>query len=110
MAGSLQLMLRIAAASTLPLAPRALRLPPRPTPPHTTPPHPTPPHPADPYLVQRYGSLSAAPVRLMHKTYFGVKSQPDEQVGLCVREGLGRVGCGVEWGQVSGWVDGGCWC
>lgn len=34
----------------------------------------------DPYLVQRYGSLSASPVRLMHKTWFGVKNEPDQQV------------------------------
>jgi hypothetical protein len=35
----------------------------------------------DPYLLQRYGSLGGAPVRLMSKTYYGVKSQSDEQVG-----------------------------
>ncbi|PSC68151.1 protease Do-like 9 [Micractinium conductrix] len=35
---------------------------------------------SDPYLVQRYGSLGAAPVRLMSRTYYGVREQPDEQV------------------------------
>ncbi len=35
---------------------------------------------ADPYLVQRYGSLSSSPVRLMTKTYFGLKETADEQV------------------------------
>ncbi|PRW60277.1 Protease Do-like 9 [Chlorella sorokiniana] len=37
---------------------------------------------SDPYLVQRYGSLGASPVRLIGKTYFGTKSQRDEQVVL----------------------------
>ncbi|KAI7836909.1 hypothetical protein COHA_009241 [Chlorella ohadii] len=37
---------------------------------------------SDPYLVQRYGSLGASPVRLIGKTYFGTKSQSDEQVVL----------------------------
>ena len=49
--------------------------------------------PTDPYLVQRYGSLSASPVRLMNKTYFGVKSQPDEQVGVALRS-TGILWCG----------------
>eukprot|EP00887_Chlorella_sp_A99_P003950 scaffold11.g3950.t1 len=38
------------------------------------------PPPTDPYLVQRYGTLSASPVRLMFKTWFGVKEHPDQQV------------------------------
>ncbi|KAL4421535.1 hypothetical protein ABPG75_010826 [Micractinium tetrahymenae] len=35
---------------------------------------------SDPYLVQRYGSLGGAPVRLMARTYYGVKARPEEQV------------------------------
>ena len=35
---------------------------------------------SDPYLVQRYGSLSAAPVRLMSKTFYGTKASEEEQV------------------------------
>jgi hypothetical protein len=35
----------------------------------------------DPYLLQRYGSLGGAPVRLMGKSYYGVKNESDEQVG-----------------------------
>lgn len=35
---------------------------------------------SDPYLVQRYGSLGASPVRLMAKTYFGAKVRSEEQV------------------------------
>ncbi|KAL4855164.1 Protease Do-like 9 [Chlorella vulgaris] len=34
----------------------------------------------DPYLLQRYGSLGGAPVRLMGKSYYGVKNESDEQV------------------------------
>lgn len=35
---------------------------------------------SDPYLVQRYGSLGQSPVRLMTKTYFGLKESGDQQV------------------------------
>jgi PDZ domain len=34
---------------------------------------------SDPYLVQRYGSLSNAPVRLMAKTFYGIKDRLDHQ-------------------------------
>jgi S1-C subfamily serine protease len=34
----------------------------------------------DPYLAQRYGSLHSAPVRLLKKSYYGLKSRPDEEV------------------------------
>jgi hypothetical protein len=39
-----------------------------------------PPRPADPYLVQRYGSLSSSPVRLMGKSFYGTKSSAEEEV------------------------------
>lgn len=35
---------------------------------------------SDLYLLQRFGALNASPARLMHKTYFGVKSRDDEEV------------------------------
>lgn len=35
---------------------------------------------SDPYLIQRYGSLSSSPVRLMSKTYYGTKTKPEEEV------------------------------
>lgn len=35
---------------------------------------------SDPYLIQRYGSLSNAPVRLVSKSYFGCKTKPEEEV------------------------------
>ena len=37
---------------------------------------------SDPFLEQRYGKVSAAPVRLMHKSYLGVKRTPAEQCVL----------------------------
>ena len=36
---------------------------------------------SDLYLLQRYGSLGSSPARLMHKTFFGTKATPDEEVG-----------------------------
>lgn len=33
----------------------------------------------DPYLIQRYGGLSNSPVRLMAKTYFGIRERRDHE-------------------------------
>ena len=62
-----------AAAALLPTPPRRPTLG-RPT-------CPAPHAPADPYLIQRYGSLGGSPVRLISKTYFGVRARPEEEVG-----------------------------
>lgn len=35
---------------------------------------------SDPYLIQRYGSLSNAPVRLLSKTYFGVRECEHQEI------------------------------
>lgn len=34
----------------------------------------------DPYLIQRYGQLQNAPVRLLTKTYYGVKDVPEQEM------------------------------
>ncbi len=35
---------------------------------------------SDPYLIQRYGSLANAPVRLVAKSYYGTKRHEGQQV------------------------------